>query len=103
MTNRGKGMSIGSSFEKMAVQRLRNDARTIAAHLGNGSGSVSGCAAHGDIAAGLKISLEMLDVLIEATTSQTKTAVLAASVGSGIGVAAGAFVVALLKSFSGGG
>jgi len=94
-------MSIGSSFERMAVQRLRSEARTIASHLGNGSGQVPNCPAHGDIAAGLRISLEMLDVLIEATTSQTKTAVLSASIGSGIGVAAGVFVTTILKTIGG--
>jgi hypothetical protein len=96
-------MDIGSGFKKMAVARLRTEAREIVAHLKNGSGEVITCPAHKDIAAAGRLSLEMLDVILESTTSQTKAAVIGASVGSGIGVAVGAVVMTVLKAFAGGG
>ncbi len=93
---------IGVCFKKMAVKRLRDEAKLIVAHLKNGSGDVPTCPAHKDLAAACRLSLEMLDVILESTTSQTKAAVIGASIGSGVGVGVGAVIGAIIKGFSGG-
>jgi hypothetical protein len=67
-------MTIGNDLERMAVNKMILEARETSAHLSNGSGRVEGCQAHGDIAKGLRLCLDLLVCLLTATTNPRKHA-----------------------------
>lgn len=53
-------MSEGADFNKMAMDKLIGEAKEISKKLSNGSGTVKSCPAHVDIAAGMRLCLDIL-------------------------------------------
>lgn len=67
-------MTFTNELEKMAVQKMIQEARETSAHLSNGSGQVSNCPAHADIAKGVRLCLDLLLCLLTATANPRKHA-----------------------------
>lgn len=53
-------MSETTDLNKMAMEKLIGEAKDIAQRLSNGSGKVESCPAHGDMAKGIKLCLDIL-------------------------------------------
>ncbi len=52
--------TMTQDIEKMAVENMVKEAREVSARLTNGSGTVSSCPAHTDMAHGLRLCLDLL-------------------------------------------
>ena len=67
-------MTLTTDLERMAVQKMIQEARDTSTHLSNGSGNVANCPAHADLAKGVRLCLDLLICLLTATANPRKHA-----------------------------
>jgi len=95
---------IGKNLEEFAVGRIEEEARRVIARLQDGSGRVEKCHAHSDLAEGVRLSLEMLLVIMQASVCRPRMVMTATAIGAGIGAIIAGLVAALKAiAISGGG
>lgn len=70
-------MDTSAALEKMAMNKMIAEAKETGVRLSNGSGTVSSCPAHADIAKGVKLCLDLLVCLLTASASPRRTGVYA--------------------------
>ena len=85
---------IGRGIADYALERIEAEAQRVVARLRNGAGRVEGCSAHSDLADGVRLSLELLLVVLRSSRREQSLHRWSA-IGAAVGAIAAAIVAAV--------